>query len=71
MCYNKVIGKEVYIVLEKVGILVAFLISLTVLTINCLTIVEKVRNLMNGTSKKKKRTRKRLRRKRQRKRIRR
>ncbi|MCY9047666.1 MULTISPECIES: type I TA system toxin YonT [Bacillus subtilis group] len=57
--------------LEKVGILVAFLISLTVLTINCLTIVEKVRNLMNGTSKKKKRTRKRLRRKRQRKRIRR
>ncbi|MCY9015100.1 type I TA system toxin YonT [Bacillus inaquosorum] len=57
--------------LEKVGILVAFLISLTVLTINCLTIVEKVRNLMNGKRKKKKRTRKRLRRKRQRKRIRR
>ncbi|MCY8997839.1 type I TA system toxin YonT [Bacillus inaquosorum] len=57
--------------LEKVGILVAFLISLTVLTINCLTIVEKLRNLMNGTSKNKKRTRKRLRSKRQRKRIRR
>ncbi|MCY8063855.1 hypothetical protein MOC76_16315 [Bacillus spizizenii] len=57
--------------LEKVGILVAFLISLTVLTINCLTIVEKVRNLMNGTSKKKKRIRKRLRPKRQRQRIRR
>ncbi|MEC1685987.1 type I TA system toxin YonT [Bacillus mojavensis] len=57
--------------LEKVGIMVAFLISLTVLTINCLTIVEKVRNLMNGTSKKKKRIRKRLRPKRQRQRIRR
>ncbi|MCY8831224.1 type I TA system toxin YonT, partial [Bacillus atrophaeus] len=46
--------------LEKVGIIVAFLISLTVLTINCLTIVEKIRNLKNGTSKKKKRIRKRL-----------
>ncbi|AEB23427.1 MULTISPECIES: type I TA system toxin YonT [Bacillus] len=57
--------------LEKVGIIVAFLISLTVLTINSLTIVEKIRNLKNGTSKKKKRTRKRLRSKRQRKRIRR
>ncbi|WIT27288.1 hypothetical protein [Bacillus phage SPbetaL3] len=31
--------------LEKVGIIVAFLISLTVLTINSLTIVEKIRNL--------------------------
>nr|WP_237698090.1 hypothetical protein [Bacillus subtilis] len=71
MCYNRVIGKEVYIVLEKVGIIVAFLISLTVLTINSLTIVEKVRNLKNGTSKKKKRIRKRLRPKRQRQRIRR
>lgn len=40
--------------LEKMGIVVAFLISLTVLTINSLTIVEKVRNLKNGTSKKKK-----------------
>ncbi|AYF11302.1 hypothetical protein JDW21_21625 [Bacillus subtilis] len=57
--------------LEKVGIIVAFLISLTVLTINSLTIVEKVRNLKNGTSKKKKRIRKRLRPKRQRQRIRR
>ncbi|MCL8467998.1 MULTISPECIES: type I TA system toxin YonT [Bacillus subtilis group] len=57
--------------LEKVGIIVAFLISLTVLTINSLTIVEKIRNLKNGTSKKKKRIRKRLRSKRQRKRIRR
>ncbi|MCY7757856.1 hypothetical protein P8843_07145 [Bacillus inaquosorum] len=57
--------------LEKVGIIVAFLISLTVLTINCLTIVEKIRNLKNGTSKKKKRIRKRLRPKRQRQRIRR
>ncbi|AXV61767.1 MULTISPECIES: type I TA system toxin YonT [Bacillus] len=57
--------------LEKVGIVVAFLISLTVLTINSLTIVEKVRNLKNGTSKKKKRIRKRLRPKRQRQRIRR
>ncbi|OTQ84934.1 hypothetical protein BG30_12295 [Bacillus subtilis subsp. subtilis] len=57
--------------LEKVGIIVAFLISLTVLTINSLTIVEKVRNLKNGTSKKKKRIRKRLRPKRQRKRMRR
>ncbi|MCY8319183.1 hypothetical protein BLL41_20860 [Bacillus sp. FMQ74] len=57
--------------LEKVGIIVAFLISLTVLTINSLTIVEKIRNLKNGTSKKKKRIRKRLRPKRQRKRIRR
>ncbi|MEC1289444.1 hypothetical protein P9B58_04015 [Bacillus mojavensis] len=57
--------------LEKVGILVAFLISLTVLTINSLTIVEKIRNLKNGTSKKKKRIRKRLRPKRQRQRIRR
>ncbi|MGQ9007542.1 type I TA system toxin YonT [Bacillus stercoris] len=47
--------------LEKVGIIVAFLISLTVLTINSLTIVEKIRNLKNGTSKKKKRIRKRLR----------
>ncbi|MEC1961279.1 type I TA system toxin YonT [Bacillus subtilis] len=55
--------------LEKVGIIVAFLISLTVLTINTLTIVEKVRNLKNGTSKKKKRIRKRLRPKRQRQRI--
>lgn len=71
LCYNRVIGKEVYIVLEKVGIIVAFLISLTVLTINSLTIVEKVRNLKNGTSKKKKRIRKRLRPKRQRQRIRR
>nr|WP_205423232.1 hypothetical protein [Bacillus subtilis] len=71
MCYNRVIGKEVYIVLEKVGIIVAFLISLTVLTINSLTIVEKIRNLKNGTSKKKKRIRKRLRPKRQRQRIRR
>jgi len=58
-------------VLEKMGIVVAFLISLTVLTINSLTIVEKVRNLKNGTSKKKKRIRKRLRPKRQRQRIRR
>ncbi|MFP7694071.1 type I TA system toxin YonT [Bacillus subtilis] len=57
--------------LEKVGIIVAFLISLTVLTINSLTIVEKVRNLKNRTSKKKKRIRKRLRPKRQRQRIRR
>ncbi|MEC2134640.1 type I TA system toxin YonT [Bacillus subtilis] len=57
--------------LEKVGIIVAFLISLTVLTINSLTIVEKIRNLKNGASKKKKRIRKRLRSKRQRKRIRR
>ncbi|MBL4978781.1 MULTISPECIES: type I TA system toxin YonT [Bacillus] len=57
--------------LEKVGIMVAFLISLTVLTINSLTIVEKIRNLKNGTSKKKKRIRKRLRPKRQRQRIRR
>ncbi|MCY8547849.1 type I TA system toxin YonT [Bacillus vallismortis] len=57
--------------LEKVGIIVAFLISLTVLTINSLIIVEKIRNLKNGTSKKKKRIRKRLRPKRQRKRIRR
>ncbi|AAC13040.1 hypothetical protein BHY07_11520 [Bacillus subtilis subsp. subtilis] len=57
--------------LEKMGIVVAFLISLTVLTINSLTIVEKVRNLKNGTSKKKKRIRKRLRPKRQRQRIRR
>ncbi|MCY7919129.1 type I TA system toxin YonT [Bacillus vallismortis] len=57
--------------LEKVGIIVAFLISLTVLIINCLTIVEKIRYLKNGTSKKKKRIRKRLRPKRQRKRIRR
>nr|WP_213383384.1 hypothetical protein [Bacillus subtilis] len=57
--------------LEKVGIIVAFLISLTVLTINSLTIVEKVRNLKNETSKKKKRIRKRLRPKRQRQRIRR
>ncbi|MEC0396578.1 type I TA system toxin YonT [Bacillus subtilis] len=57
--------------LEKVGIVVAFLISLTVLTINSLTIVEKVRNLKNGTSKKKKRIRKRLRPKRQRQHIRR
>ncbi|WP_213385374.1 type I TA system toxin YonT [Bacillus subtilis] len=57
--------------LEKVGIIVAFLISLTVLTINSLTIVEKVRNLKNGTSKKKKRIRKRLRPKKQRQRIRR
>ncbi|AMR46828.1 type I TA system toxin YonT [Bacillus subtilis] len=57
--------------LEKVGIIVAFLISLTVLTINSLTIVEKIRNLKNGTSKKKKRIRKRLRPKRQRQRIRR
>ncbi|MER0467746.1 hypothetical protein ABR330_13935 [Bacillus cabrialesii subsp. cabrialesii] len=57
--------------LEKVGIIVAFLISLTVLTINSLTIVEKLRNLKNGTSKKKKRIRKRLRPKRQRHRIRR
>ncbi|MCM3278293.1 hypothetical protein M3616_19645 [Bacillus velezensis] len=56
---------------EKVGIIVAFLISLTVLTINSLTIVEKIRNLKNGTSKKKKRIRKRLRPKRQRQRIRR
>ncbi|MER2456434.1 hypothetical protein ABS751_00690 [Bacillus subtilis] len=56
--------------LEKVGIIVAFLISLTVLTINSLTIVEKIRNLKNGTSKKKKRIRKRLRPKRQRQRIR-
>lgn len=71
LCYNRVIGKEVYIVLEKVGIIVAFLISLTVLTINSLTIVEKIRNLKNGTSKKKKRIRKRLRPKRQRQRIRR
>lgn len=39
--------------LEKMGIVVAFLISLTVLTINSLTIVEKVRNLKNGTSKRK------------------
>lgn len=39
--------------LEKVGIIVAFLISLTVLTINSLTIVEKIRNLKNGTSKRK------------------
>nr|WP_206699729.1 hypothetical protein [Bacillus atrophaeus] len=53
------------------GIIVASLISLSVLTINCLTIIEKIRNLMSGTSKKKKRTRKRLRSKRQRKRIRR
>nr|WP_237730443.1 hypothetical protein [Bacillus halotolerans] len=51
--------------------MVAFLISLTVLTINSLTIVEKIRNLKNGTSKKKKRIRKRLRPKRQRQRIRR
>jgi len=58
-------------VFEKVGIIVAFLISLTVLTINSLTIVEKIRNLKNGTSKKKKRIRKRLRPKRQRQRIRR
>ncbi|UTL74880.1 type I TA system toxin YonT [Bacillus halotolerans] len=57
--------------LGKVGIIVAFLISLTVLTINSLTIVEKIRNLKNGTSKKKKRIRKRLRPKRQRQRIRR
>ncbi|WP_444559024.1 type I TA system toxin YonT [Bacillus stercoris] len=57
--------------LEKVGIIVAFLISLTVLTINSLTIVEKIRNIKNGTSKKKKRIRKRLRPKRQRQRIRR
>ncbi|MED0868678.1 hypothetical protein P4T23_06420 [Bacillus spizizenii] len=57
--------------LEKVGIIVAFLISLTVLTINSLTIIEKIRNLKNGTSKKKKRIRKRLRPKRQRQRIRR
>ncbi|MGK9266511.1 hypothetical protein KXR56_07540 [Bacillus inaquosorum] len=57
--------------LEKVGIIVAFFISLTVLTINSLTIVEKIRNLKNGTSKKKKRIRKRLRPKRQRQRIRR
>ncbi|QOJ79921.1 hypothetical protein QNK06_11305 [Bacillus subtilis] len=57
--------------LEKVGIIVSFLISLTVLTINSLTIVEKIRNLKNGTSKKKKRIRKRLRPKRQRQRIRR
>ncbi|AWX21957.1 hypothetical protein Goe11_c00610 [Bacillus phage vB_BsuS-Goe11] len=57
--------------LERVGIIVAFLISLTVLTINSLTIVEKIRNLKNGTSKKKKRIRKRLRPKRQRQRIRR
>ncbi|WP_316274410.1 type I TA system toxin YonT [Bacillus halotolerans] len=57
--------------LEKVGIIVAFLISITVLTINSLTIVEKIRNLKNGTSKKKKRICKRLRPKRQRQRIRR
>ncbi|MCV0023396.1 type I TA system toxin YonT [Bacillus sp. XT-2] len=57
--------------LEKVGIIVAFLISLTVLTINSLTIVEKIRNLKNGASKKKKRIHKRLRPKRQRQRIRR
>ncbi|KXJ35284.1 hypothetical protein AX282_06050 [Bacillus spizizenii] len=57
--------------LEKVGIIVAFLISITVLTINSLTIVEKIRNLKNWTSKKKKRIRKRLRPKRQRQRIRR
>ncbi|MGG0052812.1 type I TA system toxin YonT [Bacillus atrophaeus] len=57
--------------LEKMGIIVASLISLSVLTINCLTIIEKIRNLMSGTNKKKKRTRKRLRSKRQRKRIRR
>ncbi|MCC9021801.1 type I TA system toxin YonT [Bacillus nakamurai] len=58
--------------LEKVGIAIAFLIPITVLIINCLTIAEKIQNLMkNGTSKKKKRIRKRLRTKRQRKRIRR
>ncbi|MEC2307635.1 hypothetical protein P9H05_04790 [Bacillus atrophaeus] len=58
--------------LEKVGIAIAFLIPITVLIINCLTIVEKFQNIKkNKTSKKKKRTRKRLRSKRQRKRIRR
>ncbi|WP_376707208.1 MULTISPECIES: type I TA system toxin YonT [Bacillus amyloliquefaciens group] len=70
MCYNRVIGKEVYIVLEKVGITIAFLIPITVLIINCLTIAEKIQNLMKN-KKSKKRTRKRLRSKRQRKRIRR
>ncbi|MFB6445818.1 MULTISPECIES: type I TA system toxin YonT [Bacillati] len=72
MCYNRVIGKEVNRVLEKVGITIAFLIPITVLIINCLTITEKIQNLMkNKESKKKKRTRKRLRPERQRKRIRR
>lgn len=72
MCYNRVIGKEVNRVLEKVGITIAFLIPITVLIINCLTIAEKIQNLMkNKESKKKKRIRMRLRSKRQRKRIRR
>ncbi|MGV7066025.1 type I TA system toxin YonT [Bacillus velezensis] len=65
--------------LEKVGIAIAFLIPITVLIINCLTIVEKFQNIKkNKKSKKakeidknKKRTRKRFRSKRQRKRIRR
>ncbi|ASZ03959.1 hypothetical protein CJP14_08820 [Bacillus velezensis] len=56
--------------LEKVGITIAFLIPITVLIINCLTIAEKIQNLMKN-KKSKKRTRKRLRSKRQRKRIRR
>lgn len=48
MCYNRVIGKEVNRVLEKVGITIAFLIPITVLIINCLTIAEKIQNLMKN-----------------------
>lgn len=64
--------------LEKVGIAIAFLIPITVLIINCLTIVEKFQNIMKNKKSKKekeidkkiKRIRKRLRSKRQRKRTR-
>nr|MDH3107089.1 hypothetical protein [Bacillus velezensis] len=39
--------------LEKVGITIAFLIPITVLIINCLTIAEKIQNLMKNKRKQK------------------
>lgn len=40
--------------LEKVGIAIAFLIPITVLIINCLTIAEKIQNLMKNKKSKRK-----------------
>lgn len=40
--------------LEKVGITIAFLIPITVLIINCLTIAEKIQNLMKNKKSKRK-----------------